>query len=249
MPATSWRSRSLRRPRRLPAGCAISCWSATDGRRTAISTPATRKRSSRFRCTITLITLRLPRRSKSRTIPRIGVTLTTGRPITRASSRPTGTCKASGPGEKGLMQRLFLTLFFTALLVAIVVLDRASTAGRAAGGDALERYGFRLEDGSARAGMTFVHHGPVFDARLEGIMPIVAATGASVSVTDVDRDGWQDVYLSDSAIGSRNRLFRNNRDGTFTDIADAMGVADVNRDGTGVSMGTVWGDYDNDGYE
>ncbi len=38
-------------------------------------------------------------------------------------------------------------------------------------------------------------------------------------------------------------------DGTFKDVAGELGVADVNQAGTGVSMGAVWGDYDNDGYE
>jgi hypothetical protein len=38
-------------------------------------------------------------------------------------------------------------------------------------------------------------------------------------------------------------------DGTFKDVAEEMGIADVNQPGTGVSMGAVWGDYDNDGYE
>ncbi len=38
-------------------------------------------------------------------------------------------------------------------------------------------------------------------------------------------------------------------DGTFRDVAPQLGLADVNRPGTGVSMGAVWGDYDNDGYE
>ena len=46
-----------------------------------------------------------------------------------------------------------------------------------------------------------------------------------------------------------NRLYRNNGDGRFTDVAAQLGVAEVNRTGTGVSMGAVWGDYDNDGYE
>ena len=46
-----------------------------------------------------------------------------------------------------------------------------------------------------------------------------------------------------------NHLYRNNHDGTFTDVAAQLGIADVNRPGTGVSMGAVWGDYDNDGYE
>ena len=39
------------------------------------------------------------------------------------------------------------------------------------------------------------------------------------------------------------------RDGTFKDVAGELGIADVNQPGTGVSMGAVWGDYDNDGYE
>ena len=46
-----------------------------------------------------------------------------------------------------------------------------------------------------------------------------------------------------------NRLYRNQGDGTFRDVAGPLGVADLNRPGTGVSMGSLWGDYDNDGYE
>jgi hypothetical protein len=55
--------------------------------------------------------------------------------------------------------------------------------------------------------------------------------------------------VTNSATGSKNHLYRNNHDGTFTDVAEQMGIADVNQSGTGVSMGAVWGDYDNDGYE
>ena len=73
--------------------------------------------------------------------------------------------------------------------------------------------------------------------------------GAAVSIVDFDRDGWPDIYVTNSAEGSKNGLYRNNHDGTFTDVAEQMGVADVNQPGTGVSMGAVWGDYDNDGYE
>ena len=72
--------------------------------------------------------------------------------------------------------------------------------------------------------------------------------GAAVSVVDFDRDGWQDIYTN-SGEGSQNRLYRNLGDGTFRDVAAELGLADVNRPGTGVSMGAVWGDYDNDGYE
>ena len=80
-------------------------------------------------------------------------------------------------------------------------------------------------------------------------MPQVASMGAAVSIVDFDRDGWQDIYVTNSGEGSHNRLYRNLGDGTFQDVAAAMGVADVNQAGTGVSMGAVWGDYDNDGYE
>ena len=73
--------------------------------------------------------------------------------------------------------------------------------------------------------------------------------GAAVAVADFDRDGWQDFYVTNSGEGSQEPLYRNQGDGTFRDVAEEMGVADVNRSGTGVSMGAVWGDYDNDGYE
>jgi hypothetical protein len=140
------------------------------------------------------------------------------------------------------------TLIFVGSLFAVAALDR-SAAGISTAGATTMRHGFRLEESAHRRGVDFVHEGPTFDAKLEPIMPEVASMGAAVSVADVDRDGWPDFYVTNSAIGSLNRLYRNNHDGTFTDIAAAAGVADVNRDGTGVSMGAVWGDYDNDGYE
>ena len=101
----------------------------------------------------------------------------------------------------------------------------------------------------SRLGVDFVHQGPAFDHKLDHIMPQVASMGAAVAVADFDRDGWPDFYVTNSADGSLNHLYRNQGDGTFKDVAAEMGVADVNRPGTGVSMGAVWGDYDNDGYE
>jgi hypothetical protein len=70
-----------------------------------------------------------------------------------------------------------------------------------------------------------------------------------VAVVDVDADGFSDLYVTNSREGSANRLFRNRGDGTFEDQAARLGLADLNRPETGVSMGSVWGDYDNDGYE
>jgi enediyne biosynthesis protein E4 len=114
---------------------------------------------------------------------------------------------------------------------------------------ALARHGFYLEEISHQAGIDFVHQAPTLDAKLEPIMPEVASMGASVSVVDFDRDGWPDLYVTNSAEGSKNHLYRNMHDGTFKDVAEQLGIADVNQAGTGVSMGSVWGDYDNDGYE
>ena len=111
------------------------------------------------------------------------------------------------------------------------------------------RFGFQLAESAKRRGVDFVHQAPTFDSRLEHIMPQVASTGAAVAVADFDKDGWQDFYVTNSGEGSLNRLYRNKGDGTFEDVAQSVGLADVNRRDTGVSMGAVWGDYDNDGFD
>jgi hypothetical protein len=115
--------------------------------------------------------------------------------------------------------------------------------------DALAQYGFRLTESAKTAGLAFVHEAPTLDTKLAHIMPQVASMGAAVSVVDVDADGLADLYVTNSKEGSTNRLFRNRGNGTFEDVAERLGVADLNRPETGVSMGAVWGDYDNDGFE
>ena len=68
-------------------------------------------------------------------------------------------------------------------------------------------------------------------------------------MADFDGDGWQDIYfvngrdLYNRGISVRNALYRNNGDGTFTDVTDKAGVP-----GNGYGLGCVWGDYDNDGF-
>jgi enediyne biosynthesis protein E4 len=150
--------------------------------------------------------------------------------------------------------RILLGAFFVALLATPVVLKRLSDRHAATGAApdsaaAMRRYGFSFREVAKAAGIEFIHQAPRLDPQLDHIMPQVASMGAAVSIVDVDRDGWQDIYVTNSRGGSYNRLYRNLGDGTFKDVAADMGVADVNQAGTGVSMGAVWGDYDNDGYE
>jgi hypothetical protein len=151
------------------------------------------------------------------------------------------------------LPRIIVTIVFLGLLVAPVVLSRV-TAGRGRVGTAdaaaaMSRYGFRLEEVSKSVGIDFVHQAPKLDPRLNHIMPQVASMGAGVSVVDFDRDGRDDLYVTNSGEGSQNRLYRNKVDGTFEDVAPALGVADLNQPATGVSMGAIWGDFNNDGYE
>jgi len=149
--------------------------------------------------------------------------------------------------------RVLWTILFVAALAAVPVLNRsyAGSSGEAGSGSpgALTRYGFRLEEVAKQIGVDAVHQAPTFDRQFDHIMPQIAAMGAAVAVADFDRDGWQDFYVTNSGEGSRNHLYRNLGNGTFRDVAGEMGVADVNLAGTGVSMGAVWGDYDNDGFE
>ena len=149
--------------------------------------------------------------------------------------------------------RAVWTVLFVAALAAVPLLNRsyANSGSEPASGSsgAIARYGFRLDEVSKRIGVDAVHQAPTFDRQFAHIMPQVAAMGAAVAVADFDRDGWQDFYVTNSGESSLNHLYRNQRDGTFKDVAGEMGVADVNRTGTGVSMGAVWGDYDNDGFE
>ena len=58
--------------------------------------------------------------------------------------------------------------------------------------------------------------------------------------SDYNRDGWPDLYVVNDF--GRKNLYRNNGDGTFTDVAPQTGVEDI-----GAGMSVCWFDYDNDG--
>ena len=147
------------------------------------------------------------------------------------------------------LRQSIATLFFAALLAVPFILRPYFQASVGTGDrrSAIERHGFFFEAVSEQSGVEFVHRPPRLDSKIDNIMPQIASMGAGVAVADFDNDGWNDFYLTNSAKGSKNRLYRNDGDGTFSDVAAEVALADVNRDGA--SMGAVWGDYNNDGFE
>lgn len=157
--------------------------------------------------------------------------------------------------NRATLTRTILTILFVGLLATPLAVrwsharQQRAAAATLDARTAIAHYGFALQEVSHKAGIDFVHQAPMLDPKLNAIMPEVASMGASVSIVDFDRDGWPDIYVTDSAYGTQNRLYRNQHDGTFRDVAGPLGIGDVNRTGTGVSMGAVWGDYDNDGFE
>jgi hypothetical protein len=81
---------------------------------------------------------------------------------------------------------------------------------------------------------------------------LLETTGCGVAFYDYDNDGWLDIFLVNGtrlegfSVGSEptSHLFRNNRDGTFTDVTAKAGVAH-----SGWGQGVCVGDYDNDGWD
>jgi hypothetical protein len=96
------------------------------------------------------------------------------------------------------------------------------------------------------SGITFVH-----DAAMSQRRHLPETMGAGVAFLDYDNDGWMDLYFVNAgpcdfytpSKPTRNALYRNNRDGTFTDVTEKAGVA-----GGTFGMGVAVGDFDNDGW-
>jgi hypothetical protein len=148
-------------------------------------------------------------------------------------------------------KQTIITIFFLAQLVAVWALNREPRDEKYEGADkAVEKYGFYLKDVAKPSGIDFKHESPRdLDPQLKHILPLIASMGAAVSIVDFDKDGWPDIYVVTSREGGKNRLYRNLGNGKFEEVAEKVGLADLNVPGTGVCMGAVWGDFDNDGFE
>jgi hypothetical protein len=103
-----------------------------------------------------------------------------------------------------------------------------------------------VEIPSAASGVSWVH---TAGKSVEHYLP--ETTGAGCAFIDYDNDGWMDIYLVNSGKCDffnpnpplSNALYRNNRDGTFTDVTAKAGVG-----AGGYGQGVAVGDYDGDGF-
>ena len=105
--------------------------------------------------------------------------------------------------------------------------------------------GFRLTDVTTAAGIQFRHNSGAYGGKL-----LPETLGSGCAFLDYDADGWQDILLINGMDWPQHkrqrstlRLYRNNRDGTVTDVTHRAGL-DVEMYGMGVAVG----DYNNDGF-
>ena len=105
-----------------------------------------------------------------------------------------------------------------------------------------------FEDVAEKAGLTMTN---VFGG-VDTKKYIIETTGTGVAIFDYDNDGWPDIFIVngttlDATSGAKtatNHLYRNNHDGSFTDVTVKAGLA-----ATGWGQGVCVGDYDNDGWD
>ena len=104
----------------------------------------------------------------------------------------------------------------------------------------------RFIDVAAAAGL----HAPTIYGEADRKDYILETIGCGCAFFDYDNDGWLDIFVlngtrvHNASADASNRLYRNNRDGTFTDVTRKAGLWS-----TGWAAGVCIGDYDNDGHE
>jgi hypothetical protein len=104
----------------------------------------------------------------------------------------------------------------------------------------------RFVDVAASAGLTQT----MFYGEGASATYVTEIMGGGCAFFDYDNDGWMDIFilggrrLESIPKGASNRLYKNNRDGTFTDVTEKAGLLDA-----GWAVGVCVGDYNNDGFE
>ncbi len=93
-------------------------------------------------------------------------------------------------------------------------------------------------------------HAPTIYGGVDSKKYILESTGCGCAFIDYDNDGWMDIFLlcgtrlEGAPADATNRLYKNNRDGTFTDVTEKAGLKAV-----GWASGVCVGDYNNDGFD
>ena len=143
---------------------------------------------------------------------------------------------------------------FLALLGAPAGALRGQQGGMATSGAAARPRG-KPSGLPYRASFTDVAHAagltaPTIYGQPDRVDYILETMGAGVAFLDYDNDGWLDVLILSGTrfehppADTANRLYHNNRDGTFTDVTKKAGLARA-----GWAMGVTVGDYNNDGFD
>jgi hypothetical protein len=131
-----------------------------------------------------------------------------------------------------VMQRTVLPLASAALLLLLTINGNAQS--------------ITFRDTTAQSGIHFIHNNGAFGKKY-----LPETMGPGCAFIDYDNDGWPDIVLINGEdfpghqrVASTLKLYRNNHDGTFSDVTRKAGLA-VSMFGLGVAVG----DYDNDGFD
>ena len=143
----------------------------------------------------------------------------------------------SGQIEIGVRKNVIKPLVSGVFTVALLALPP----------QAAERSQIRFENHQKQSRVDFILNNSTTDDK-----PVIDAVLGGVALLDYDNDGYLDIFFTNGARipglakdspDFSNRLYHNNRDGTFTDVTDRAGVK-----GYGYSVGVAVADFDNDGF-
>ncbi len=101
-------------------------------------------------------------------------------------------------------------------------------------------------DATESAGLSIAHRNRSFENPYAHIMEGYTALGAAVAIADVNADGLEDLFLTDSSIDGKNRLYLNQGELKFEEVGEKAGVAGGN-DADNASADALFFDADNDG--
>ena len=146
-----------------------------------------------------------------------------------------------------MIARMHRRRFLEVGIKSLAAMGSTLCAQKVSRGSSYSARGIRFEDRQKTSGVNFV-----LDNSTTPDKPLIDSTLGGVALLDFDNDGFLDIFFTNGARiptlekdspAFYNRLYRNNRDGTFTDVTEHAGLT-----GQGYSMGVAAADFDNDGW-